>query len=581
MTMFRLFARYMRHYQKQVVLVLVFVIIQAVCQLWLPKIMSAIVDKGVATGDFAYIIRQGGLMLLLSLVAVVTVAGSANYSAYVTARFSSFIRRDMFLKTLQFSQTDFSRFGLSTLLSRATQDATQMQTVVINSLRSLILIPITGLGALIFALRINGLLTAIVLVAFASTLVLIRQSITRSKPLFQQSQKNTDRVNMLVNEKLKGMRTIRAFNRQEYEDEKFTAANEAQTQQIIRANFAINYLAPAIQVVLNLATVLVLWAGAFQLEAGHLLIGQLMQFIAYITMFMLTITVVMILLTALPKIEVCAARVSELLDAEVSIASPKNPQPLQGGSGGIRFENVSFGYAQAESPVLKNISFYAPPGKTTAIIGATGSGKSTLVNLVLRLYDCTEGAVQVDGVDIKECNLEALRALISYAPQKSVLLAKSIRDNLRVANQTASDEEIWHALRLAAAEEFVKTHEEGLDYQLAQGGKNLSGGQKQRLSIARALLRKSSIYLFDDCFSALDFKTDLLVRRAIAEEYRGKTILIIAQRISTIKNADNILVLSEGAIAAQGTHAQLLESCEIYREILATQTDREGEADYA
>lgn len=581
MTMFRLFARYIRHYQKQVILVLIFVIIQAVCQLWLPKIMSSIVDKGVATGDFFYILQQGGVMLLLSLVAVVTVAGSANYSAYVTARFSSLIRRDMFSKTLQFSQSDFNDFGLSTLLNRGTQDAIQMQTVVINSLRSLILIPITGLGALIFALRINVLLTAIVLVAFTSTLVLIQQSISRSKPLFQQSQKYTDRVNMLVNEKLKGMRTIRAFNRQEYEDEKFTAANEAQTQKIIQANFAINYLAPTIQVVLNLATVLVLWAGAFQLEAGNLLIGQLMQFITYITLFMLTVTVVMILLTALPKVEVCAMRIIELLDAEVSITSPKNPRHLKGGNGGIRFENVSFGYAQAESPVLKNISFYAPPGKTTAIIGATGSGKSTLANLILRLYDCTEGSIQVNGVDIKKCDIQELRSLISYAPQKSVLLAKSIRDNLRVANQTAGDEEIWHALQLAAAEEFVKTHEEGLGYQLAQGGKNLSGGQKQRLSIARALLRKSSIYLFDDCFSALDFQTDLQVRRAIAEEYRGKTILIIAQRISTIQNADHILVLNEGAIAAQGTHAELLENCAIYREILETQTSKKGEADYA
>lgn len=570
MSMFKLFRRYLGQYKVQVILVFAFVITQAICQLFLPKLMSNIVDKGVTTGNTQYILTQGLLMLGVSIISLITVAGSANFSALVTAKFSSFVRRDMFSKTLKFSQGDFEKFGVATLLNRSNYDAVQMQTVVINSLRALILVPITGVGALVFAFVINIQLTLVVLAAFSLTLFFMARAIKKSQPLYQKVQVFTDKINMLINEKLKGMRSIRAFNRQDYEQDKFAKANAQQTDQFVRANLSINYLAPAIQIVLGLTTVIILWIGTNQIAAQQIMIGNLMQFIQYISLFMMTITSVMILFSALPRVEVSASRVLELLDAEVTMHSIKNPSSLEDEKAKITFDDVSFGYPGAQKSVLKNISFCAEQGKTTAIVGATGSGKSTLLSLILRMNDCSSGSIKFGEVSVANCALKELRSAISFVPQKSALFAESIRDNMKIANKNATDEEILNAIEIAGAKEFVD--KKGLDEVLAQEGKSLSGGQKQRLCIARALLKKASIYMFDDCFSALDYKTDFEVRTAINQNFEGSTRIIVAQRISTIKSADHIIVLDEGEIAGQGTHDQLLKSCQIYKDIIRSQT---------
>ncbi|MEG2360945.1 MAG: ABC transporter ATP-binding protein [Christensenella sp.] len=570
MSMFKLFRRYLGQYKVQVILVFAFVITQAICQLFLPKLMSNIVDKGVTTGNTQYILTQGLLMLGVSIISLITVAGSANFSALVTAKFSSFVRRDMFSKTLKFSQGDFEKFGVATLLNRSNYDAVQMQTVVINSLRALILVPITGVGALVFAFVINIQLTLVVLAAFSLTLFFMARAIKKSQPLYQKVQVFTDKINMLLNEKLKGMRSIRAFNRQDYEQDKFAKANAQQTDQFVRANLSINYLAPAIQIVLGLTTVIILWIGTNQIAAQQIMIGNLMQFIQYISLFMMTITSVMILFSALPRVEVSASRVLELLDAEVTMHSIKNPSSLKDEKAKITFDDVSFGYPGAQKSVLKNISFCAEQGKTTAIVGATGSGKSTLLSLILRMNDCSSGSIKFGEVSVANCALKELRSAISFVPQKSALFAESIRDNMKIANKNATDEEILNAIEIAGAKEFVD--KKGLDEVLAQEGKSLSGGQKQRLCIARALLKKASIYMFDDCFSALDYKTDFEVRTAINQNFEGSTRIIVAQRISTIKSADHIIVLDEGEIAGQGTHDQLLKSCQIYKDIIRSQT---------
>lgn len=570
MSMFKLFNRYISHYKIQVLWTYIFVILQAVCQLFLPMFMSKIVNKGVVTGNTQYILWQGLLMLGVSLIALLTVAGSANFSAHVTAKFSSLIRRDMFSKTVAFSQNDFEKFGMSTLLNRSNSDSVQMQTVVINSLRALILVPITGIGAIAFAAVINLKLTLISLVAFFITMLFMYIAIQKSQPLYEKMKITTDKLNMLINENLKGMRTIRAFNRQDYEHNKFSNVNEEQTEQFIKANLSINYLVPTIQIVLNMATVLILWIGANEVNGNQIVIGNLMQFIQYISLFMTTITSVMIIFTSLPRVEVSARRIIELLDAEVTINSPQNPSSLKNARAEIVFNNVTFGYPGAEKPVLKNISFCAEQGKTTAIVGATGSGKSTLLNLILRMVDCTSGCITLGDISVANCDLKELRSAISFSPQKSALLAESIRDNMKIANKNATDEEILKAIEIAGAKKFVE--EKGLDEVLAQGGTSLSGGQKQRLSIARALLKKAKIYMFDDCFSALDYKTDYEVRTAINQNFEGSTRIIVAQRISTIKNADHIIVLDQGEIAGQGTHDQLLENCQIYKNIMRSQT---------
>ena len=573
--MISLLVRYLKDYRSQMILVFVFVLSQAACQLYLPVMMGNIVADGVIKGDTAYIFKSGSMMLGVSLVAAVCMVASSYYSAYVTASFTSGIRADVFDKVKDFSQTDFNRFGGATLLTRSTSDATQMQIVVINGLRSLLLIPITGVGALVMAFRENITLTLVLLTSFVLTMVIIVITTSRSMPLFKTMQEKVDRLNLLIKEKLTGVRSIRAFNRQDYETEKFGKANQEGMDAALKANYAVAFFSPLMQLMMNLTMVLILWLGSKEVQQQVVQLSDLMVFIQYVLMFMSALSLVSVLLMAYPQAQVSANRVREVLDCDFSIKDPEKPQKLENVKGRIEFKDVSFGYKGAENNVLSHLNFVAEPGKITAIVGAIGSGKTTLVNLIMRLYEVSEGAITVDNTDIRECTQHDLRSVIAYSPQESILFGGSVIDNIRVGKENASEEEVGAALVLAQAADFVNARENQMMSTISQGGSDLSGGQRQRLSIARAVVKKAPITVFDDCFSALDFKTDSLVRKGIRENFSNKTVLMVAQRISTIRDADKILVLDNGAIVGQGKHEELAKDCYVYQEILKSQSYRE------
>jgi len=576
--MINLLKRYLKHYWKQILLVFLFVLFQAVCQLYLPSMMGDIVDNGVVKGDVEYILQQGILMLVISLFAAVCMVASSYYSAYVTASFTSRIRADVFDKVKEFSQTDFNRFGGATLITRSTSDATQMQIVVINGLRSLLLLPITGIGALIMAFRENAFLTMILLGTFSLTTVAIGITTSRSLPLFALRQEKLDRLNLLIKEKLTGVRAIRAFKQQDYETKKFSVANEESMSTALKANYAVAFFTPFMLLMLNITVVIILWIGANEIQQQILKLGDLLVFIQYVLLFMSALSMVSVLLMAYPQAQVSAIRVKEVLDSELQIKDPKDPQMFENIKGRIEFKNVSFGYDGAQNLVLNQLNFVAEPGKVTAIIGATGSGKTTLVQLMMRLYEVTEGSITVDGIDIRECRQQELRKAITYTPQHSILFGGTVSDNIKFGYETAREEEVIEAAQIAQTYDFIMEREDGLQSTIYQGGKDLSGGQRQRLSIARALLKKAPIAIFDDCFSALDIKTDSLVRKGIAEKLEQVTILLVAQRISTVKDADLILILDNGRIVGQGKHEELSQNCSVYQQILKSQDyDKERE----
>jgi ATP-binding cassette subfamily B protein len=426
------------------------------------------------------------------------------------------------------------------------------------------------------AFRQNVLLTFILLTAFLITSIVIALTTRRSMPLFQEMQKRVDRINLLMKEKLTGVRAIRAFNRQAYETEKFGKANQEGMDSAVKASYAVAAFSPLMQLMMNITMVVIYWLGSVEVQQKIVDISDLMVFIQYVLMFMSSLSLVSVLLMAYPKAEVSAARVKAVLDAPLSISDPQNPLVLGDVKGKVEFRDVDFGYAGAEKKVLSGISFIAEAGKTTAIVGATGSGKTTLINLLLRLYEVSYGQILVDGINIRELEQKNLRKNIGYAPQESVLFGGKISDNMRVGKKEATDAEIEDALSMAQAMEFVEPRQGGVESVITQGGKDLSGGQRQRLSIARALVKKAAITLFDDCFSALDFKTDAMVRRNINTAFVNKTMIIVAQRISTVKDADKIIVLDNGLLVGQGRHEELAETCTVYQEILKSQSYAES-----
>lgn len=574
--MVSLLLRYLKDYRIQMILVFVFVFIQTAAQLYLPTMMGDIIDNGVASGNLPYIQKCGLMMFAVSLLAAICMVASSYFSAYVTASFTKRIRADVFNKVKQFSQTDFNKFGAATLLTRSTTDATQMQIVVINGLRSLLIIPITGIGALVMAFRENISLTFMLLASFLLTTFIIGITTSRSMPLFEAMQQRVDRLNLLIKEKLTGVRAIRAFNRQNYETEKFTATNQESMDTALKANYAVAFFAPLMQLTMNITMVIILWFGSQKIQEGIVSLGDLMVFIQYVLLFMSALSLVSVLLKAYPQASVSAHRVKEVLDYELSIKDIEKPHIFTDIKGKVAFKNVSFGYLGAETKVLNHLNFVVEPKQTTAIIGATGSGKTTLVNLIMRLYEVSDGSIYIDGVDIKMCAQHALRNTVAYASQESVLFTGTVLENIRVGNEHATEQDVIDALTIAQAIDFVNQREGRLTSTISQGGKDLSGGQRQRLCIARALVKKAPIMIFDDCFSALDFKTDSLVRRAIRENLQDKTILMVAQRIDTIKHADQIIVLDKGCIASQGKHEDLRKSCRVYQEILESQTYSDG-----
>jgi len=572
--MIALMRRYLRPYTAPIALVLVLLVIQAIATLYLPELNADIINNGVAKGDTDYILKTGGFMLIVTFVLMIAAFIAVFFSAKIAMGFGRDVRSALFRKVETFSQVEVNHFGAASLITRNTNDVTQVQTVVLLGLNMMISAPILMVGGVIMALRQDVPLTAILLVIIPIMGLLIGLVMSRAIPLFQAMQKKIDRINLVMRETLTGIRVIRAFVRTGYEEERFDVASRDLMDTGLRVNRLFAITMPALMLIMNLSTVAVLWLGAYRVDSGAMPIGNLTALMQYIAQILFAIMTAVIMFIMVPRAAVSGTRIQEVMVEEPSIWDPPTPiSPPRGGV--VEFRDVTFGYPGAEEPVLRNISFHARPGETTAIVGSTGSGKSTLINLLPRFYDATEGAVLVDGVDVRDMDRQDLWKRIGMIPQKAFLFGGTIASNLRYGDEEATDEELWHALDIAQGKEFVTEMPEQLASPISQGGTNVSGGQRQRLAIARALAKKPDIYVFDDSFSALDFRTDARLRAALGRELGGATVIIVAQRVGTILHADRIVVLEDGKVAGIGTHDQLMETCETYREIVLSQVTEE------
>jgi len=567
----RLLRTYLAPYWRQLLLVVALLTVQAIANLYLPNLNADIIDQGVVKGDVDYILRVGGLMLGVTLVLMVCSIIAVYWASKTAMAFGRDVRRGVFARVLGFSQAETNHFGTPTLITRNTNDVQQVQTVLVLGLNVMVLAPIMAVGGVIMALREDASLSALLLVIIPLLAIFIAFMLSRALPLFRAVQAKVDRINQVMRETLSGMRVIRAFVRTAYEERRFDEANRDLTATSLKVTRLFALMIPTVMAIFNLSTVAILWFGSLRVDSGALEIGNLMAFLQYVMQILFAVMMAVIMFVTVPRAAASAERIQQVLDAEVSLAEPAEPRLLEAPRGRVTFRDVAFRYPGAEDPVLRGITFTAPPGQTTAIVGSTGSGKSTLINLVPRFYDVTSGHVEIDGLDVRELRQEDLWRLIGLVPQRAYLFSGTIASNLRYGAPEASDDELWHALEVAQARDFVTELPEGLEAPVTQGGTNFSGGQRQRLAIARAVVRHPPIYVFDDSFSALDFKTDARLRAALREETSQAAVLIVAQRVGTILHADQIVVMEAGEIVGVGTHRELLETCQTYREIVFSQ----------
>lgn len=567
---------FLRPYRGAIVLAVILLGVQTLAELLLPTLLASIVDEGIVYGDTRHIYRTGGRMLAVAALGAAAAVGSTFLASRISTGFGRDLRDRLFAHVSRFSLGEFDRFGTSTLITRTTNDVTQVQQVVYMSLRMLISAPIMAVGGIVMAVSMDAQLSLSLLVVVPLLGGVIALIAAKGMPLFKAMQEKLDQLNRISREGLTGIRIIRAFNRTAYEEERFEAANRDLTSTAIRVHQIMAYMMPAMMLTLNLTTVAILWFGGIRIEQGHMQVGDLMAFIQYVIQIMFSLMMLSMMFVMLPRAAVSAGRIREVLETAPQIHDPERPVEPPQLRGVVEFKNVTFYYPGAEVPALRDISFTAKPGQTTAIVGGIGSGKTTLAKLLLRFYDVTHGSITIDGIDIRRMKQETLRAHIGYVPQKALLFSGSVADNIRYGKPDATDAEVLRAAETAEAASFVSQLESGFDTAIAQGGTNLSGGQRQRLTIARALVRRPSIYLFDDSFSALDFKTDARIRMALRRETRDATVIIVAQRVSTVMDADQIIVLDEGRMVGLGTHQELLKTCEVYREIVASQLSKEA-----
>lgn len=569
--------KHLSSYKWMIVGIFVLIFIQSMSTLYLPTLMSDIIDKGVVVGDIPYIWKIGGFMLIVSALGAVASIVASYYSSKAAVGLGRDVRRKLFYHIEKFSLQEFDGVGTASLITRTTNDITQVQQVVIMLLRMIISAPIMLVGGIIMAVLMDAKLSLVIILTMPVLVGSILLILYKGIPLFQTVQKKLDQLNLVLRENLTGIRVIRAFNREPEEKERLKRTNHELTDVSIKVNKIMAFMMPVMMLVMNMTVVAVIWFGGIRIDNGGMQIGDLMAFIQYVMQIMFALVMASMMFVMVPRADVSAKRINKVLEMKPSFED-KGTKAADVQQGTLEFDSVTFHYPGAEEPALSGISFTAHPGETTAIIGGTGSGKTTLINLIPRFYEIASGSIKVNGVDIREASQEEIRSKLGLVPQKATLFTGTIAENIRFGKEDASDEEVAEAARIAQAEEFVSRMDGGFEAEIEQGGSNLSGGQKQRLSIARALVRKPDIYLFDDSFSALDYKTDARLRAALKQETVDATVLIVAQRVSTVIDADRIIVLDKGEVAGIGTHRELLDTNEVYQEIVASQLSEEESA---
>ena len=567
----RVLRTYLRPYSDLLAAVVVLQLLGTIALLYLPSLNADIIDRGIAYGDTDYILRTGGWMLVVSAIQIVCAIAATYFGARAAMQFGRDLRGAIFHQVGGFSDREVARFGAPSLITRTTNDVQQVQLLVAVTCTMLVAAPIMCVGGVIMALREDVGLSWLMLVSVPAMVLLIGLIIRRMVPQFRLMQTRIDEVNRVLREQLSGIRVVRAFVREPYESARFGVANDDLTETALRVGRLQALIFPAVMLVFNASSIAVLWFGAARVESGQIEIGSLTAFIQYLVQILMSVMMATFMLMLAPRAAVSSERIAEVLDTSSSVTSPQRPVTATAERGTVEFRNVRFSYPGAEAPVLRDISLRAQAGRTTAIIGSTGAGKSTLLSLIPRLFDVTGGAVLVDGVDVRQLDLDLLWSRIGLVPQRPYLFSGTVASNLRYGNPDASDEELWHCLQIAQARDFVEAMPGRLDSPIAQGGTNVSGGQRQRLAIARALVHRPEIYLFDDSFSALDLGTDARLRAALRPVTADAAVIIVAQRVSTIVDADEIIVLEDGELVGMGRHEELLETCLTYQEIVESQ----------
>jgi ATP-binding cassette subfamily B protein len=571
----RLVRRFLAAYRGPLTVVVVLQFVATVMALYLPTLNADIIDHGVVNGDTGYIVRIGGVMLAVALVQICCSVGAVWFGARTAMSFGRDVRAAIFHRVGTFSQREVQDFGAPSLITRETNDVQQVQMLVLMSCTLMVMAPIMMVGGIVMAVHVDVGLSWLVAVTVPVLAVLLSLIITRMVPSFRLMQSRIDEVNRLLREQITGVRVVRAFVREPLETERFAAANGDLTTVAVRAGRYLALMFPTVMLVANVASVGVLWFGGHRVDSGAMPVGALTAYLSYLMQIVMSVMMGTFMMMMIPRSSVCADRVMEVLHTTTSVPMPDEPVTELAERGTLRLEHVEFSYPGADQPVLRDLSFEAHPGQTVAVIGSTGAGKSTLVNLVPRLFDVTGGSLQVDGFDVRRLDPELLWSVIGLVPQKAYLFSGTVRSNLLHGKPDATDEELWEALEIAQAADFVREMPDGLDSAITQGGTNVSGGQRQRLAIARAVVRRPEIYLFDDSFSALDLATDARLRAALRPVTRDATVLIVAQRVSTIRDADLILVLDDGVVVGRGRHVELLDTCATYQEIVASQLSAE------
>jgi ATP-binding cassette, subfamily B, multidrug efflux pump len=569
---------HLRPYQQPIILIVLFQLVSTIASLYLPGLNAQIIDQGVVTGDTGYILRTGGVMLAVTVLQILCSIAAVYFGAKTAMALGRDLRESVFVKVESFAAQEVGRFGAPSLITRSTNDIQQVQMMVLLTFTMMITAPIMCFGGIIMALRQDVALSSLLLVIVPVLLVCVVLIISRMRPLFRSMQKKIDLINQILREQIGGVRVIRAFVKDTHERRRFDAASTDLMDVSVGVGRLMALMFPTVMLVMNVSSVAVMWFGGHRIATGQMQIGTLTAFLSYLLQILMAVMMATFMFVMLPRAEVSAERISEVLDTVPSVRAPRAPQLRSLRRGLVELCEASFSYPGAQEAVLHGVSLIARPGETTAIVGSTGSGKSTLLNLIPRLVDVTAGSVLVDDHDVRALDPEDLRSSIGLIPQRPYLFGGTVATNLRYGKTDATDDELWAALEIAQAREFVQEMPDGLNSVIAQGGTNVSGGQRQRLAIARAVVKSPDIYLFDDSFSALDYDTDARLRAALSTVTAASAVIIVAQRISTIRRADRIVVLDQGAVVGTGTHAALMGSCETYRQIVLSQLSEEEAA---